>query len=104
MDVGLLGGAFFNNFTYHVDPTANVITLTRHHAATTPSLGEDFWQARFREVRGSLEQLDAYLRDREGVDEARREELERKRTELQARLDELELEANRDGVPRAWRQ
>jgi hypothetical protein len=34
----------------------------------------------------------------------RREELEQKRVELQARLDSLEREANRDHVPRIWRR
>jgi len=104
MSVGLLGGAFFNQFTYGVDPAASVITLERNHAAAAPNLGESHWRGRFREVRESLEQLDAYLRDREGLDEARREELEQKRVELQARLDALEREANRDSVPRTWRQ
>jgi aspartyl protease family protein len=103
MSIGLLGGAFFNQFNYRVDQTANVITLQRHHAAAAPSLGEDYWRRRFQELRGSLEQLDAYLRDREGLEESRRDELEHKRGELQARLDELEREANRDSVPRAWR-
>jgi clan AA aspartic protease (TIGR02281 family) len=104
MSIGLLGGAFFNQFTYGVDPAANVITLERNHTAIAPSLSEEHWRSRFRKLRGSLEQLDSYLRDREGLDEPRREELERKRGELEARLDELERDANRDRVPRAWRR
>jgi len=104
MNIGLLGGTFFNQFSYGVDPVANVITLERNHAAVVPNPGEDHWRRRFQEVRGSLEQLDAYLRNREGLNETRREELELKRGELEARLDALEREANRDSVPRAWRQ
>jgi hypothetical protein len=104
MSIGLLGGAFFNQFTYGVDPAANIITLERNHTAIAPSLSEDHWRRRFRKLRGSLEQLDSYLRDREGLDEPRREELERKRVELEARLDALERDANRDRVPRAWRR
>ena len=104
MNIGLLGGAFFNQFTYGVDPAAGVITLERNHAAIAPNLNESHWRERFRKVRESLEQLDAYLRGREGLDEARREELEEKRVELQARLDTLEREANRDHVPRTWRR
>jgi len=104
MSIGLLGGTFFNQFTYGVDPMANVITLERNHAAITPSLNEGHWRGRFREIRESLDQLDAYLEDREGLHEARREELEKKRAELQARLESLELEANRDHVPRIWRR
>ena len=83
MSIGLLGGAFFNQFTYGVDPAANVITLERNYAAVVPSPSEDHWRRRFRKVRGSLEQLDTYLRDREGLDEPRREELERKRGALE---------------------
>ena len=104
MSIGLLGGAFFNQFTYGVDPAANVITLKRNHAGIVPSLSESHWRRRFQEVRGSLEQLDSFLRAREGLNEARREKLEQKRVELQARLDTLEREANRDHVPRSWRR
>jgi len=104
MSIGLLGGAFFNQFNYGVDPAANVITLERNHAPAVPNQGEDHWRRRFREVRAPLEQLEAYLRNREGLNEARREELEQKRIELEARLDALEREANRDSVPRAWRR
>ena len=104
MSIGLLGGAFFNQFTYGVDPTANIITLERNHAAIAPSLSEEYWRRSFRKVRDSIEQLDSYLRNREGLDEPRREELERKRVELQARLDALERDANRDRVPREWRR
>ena len=104
MSIGLLGGAFFNQFTYGVDPAANVITLERNHAAIAPSLSEGHWRGRFRELRGALERLDSYLENREGLEETRREELEQKRVELQARLDALEREANRDNVPRMWRQ
>ncbi len=104
MSIGLLGGSFFNQFTYGVDPAARVITLERNHAAIVSNLDEDYWRGSFRKVRGSLEQLNSYLQNREGLDEARREELEQKRVELQARLDTLEREANRESVPRTWRR
>jgi len=104
MDIGLLGGSFFNQFTYGVDPAARVITLERNHAAIVSNLNEGYWRERFGRIRASLEQLDSYLEDREGLNEARREELEQKRVELQARLDTLEREANRDSVPRTWRR
>jgi len=104
MSVGLLGGEFFNQFRYGVDTAANVITLERNHAAPAPNTSEEYWHRRFQELRGSIEQLDAYLRNREGLNSARREQLEQKRAELEARLDELEREANRDSVPRAWRR
>ncbi|MBW2495245.1 MAG: aspartyl protease family protein [Deltaproteobacteria bacterium] len=104
MSIGLLGGAFFNQFNYRVDPAANVITLERNHAPAVPNQGEEHWRRRFRQVREPLEQLETYLRNREGLNETRREELEQKRLELEARLNALEREANRDSVPRAWRR
>jgi clan AA aspartic protease (TIGR02281 family) len=107
MNIGLLGGAFFNQFKYSVDQGANVITLVRNHAAPAApesSYSEDHWRQRFQQVRGSLEQLGTYLREREGLSESRRAELEQKRLELQARLDTLERDANRESVPRAWRR
>ena len=104
MNIGLLGGAFFNQFNYGVDPAANVITLERNHAPAAPNQSEGHWRRRFQEVRGPLEQLETYLRNREGLNETRREELEQKRVELEARLNALEREANRDSVPRAWRR
>ena len=30
MEVGLLGGAFFNNFTFQIDPASNLIAVTRN--------------------------------------------------------------------------
>ncbi|MCH8083564.1 MAG: retroviral-like aspartic protease family protein [Myxococcales bacterium] len=104
MSIGLLGGSFFNQFTYGVNPSAGVITLERHHATIVSNLDESYWRERFQKVRESLELLDSYLQNREGLGEARREELEQKRVELQARLDTLERDANRDSVPRTWRR
>jgi aspartyl protease family protein len=103
MNIGLLGGAFFNHFSYEVDPAASVITLKPNHAVVS-GLGEQHWQRRFLKIRGPLAELEDYLRDREGLRAARREELEQKRAELQAGLNALEIEANRDDVPAAWRR
>jgi len=101
---GLLGGSFFNNFNYQVDPAASMITLKPNHISQ-PSMGEGYWRGRFGRIYDSLEELEDYLRDNEeGLRASRRESLENKREELQAKLDELQLEANRDNVPRAWRQ
>lgn len=104
MSVGLLGGSFFNQFNYGVDPAANVITLERNFAAQTDTEQEQYWRGRFESVRKPLEDLETYLRTREISRPERREELERKRTELQARLDELEIEANRFDIPAGWRR
>lgn len=103
MDIGLLGGAFFNHFSYEVDPAQSIITLTPNHAVVA-GLGEEHWRRRFEQIRLPLTELESYLEDREGLRAGRREELERKRAELQARLEALELEANRADIPAAWRR
>jgi clan AA aspartic protease (TIGR02281 family) len=103
MNIGLLGGAFFNHFTYAVDPAASVITLERNHAVVS-GLGEEHWRRRFQELRASIAELEAYLDSHEGLHQARREELEQKRAELDAQLDALAVEANRDNIPIAWRR
>jgi clan AA aspartic protease (TIGR02281 family) len=102
MNIGLLGGAFFNHFTYAVDPAASVITLERNHAVVS-GLGEDHWRRRFRGLRESISELEAYLESHDGLHQGRQEELEQKRTELRGQLDALSVEANRDNIPIAWR-
>ena len=102
MNIGLLGGAYFNHFTYAVDPAASIITLKRNHAVVT-GLGEHHWRRRFQELRESIAELEDYLDTHEGLHQARREELEQKRTELKGKLDALAIEANRGNIPNAWR-
>jgi clan AA aspartic protease (TIGR02281 family) len=102
MEIGLLGGAFFNNFIYRVDAAAGVIELVPNQGMRGGQ-DEREWRARFRSLRESLAQLEAYLEAKDVTREGRREELERKRAELRARLEALELEAKHAGVPVAWR-
>lgn len=103
LEVGLLGGTFFNNFRYGVDAAAGVITLTPSEAVRG-GLGEEEWRARFRRLLDPLEQLEVYLAETELTRDARREELERKRAELRERLAALEQVARRAGVPVGWRR
>jgi clan AA aspartic protease (TIGR02281 family) len=101
MSIGLLGGTFFNNFTFQIDPAANVITLFPNaHVRGGANQGE--WRARYREINGLIAELDAHLAG-ELTDESRIRVLERRREELLAALEELDQEANRAGVPQAWR-
>jgi clan AA aspartic protease (TIGR02281 family) len=104
MNIGLLGGSFFNQFNYRVDTSANVITLQRNYAAQTDGPDEHYWRRRFQDVRGPLAELEKYLRERDITRKGRRAELEQKRQDLRAKLKELEIEANRDDVPAAWRR
>jgi len=102
MSIGLLGGTFFNNFTFQVDPAANVITLFPN-AQVRGGTNREEWSARYRELRGLIAELDEHLSGAELTDEARVRVLERRRAELLAELDQLDQEANLAEVPQAWR-
>ncbi len=101
--IGLLGGAFFNNFTYGVDPSSSVITLERNHAVQT-GLGEEHWRRRFSDIQQPLDQLKRYLEDHAISRKGRREELMQRQASLESKLKELVLEANRVNVPANWRR
>jgi clan AA aspartic protease (TIGR02281 family) len=102
MDVGLLGGTFFNNFVYRVDAAASVITLSPNENLRG-GLGEDEWRARFRTVTGPLQRLESYLREHPSLHDDERAELAARQAELEARLAALERDADRLGVPQIWR-
>ena len=103
MPVGLLGGSFFNNFTFQIDPAAQMITLAPNDRVRS-GISEKQWRQRFAAARGRLATLDAYMESNEFARESRRLELQSKRDALDAQLDELESEADRAGVPQAWRE
>lgn len=102
MEVGLLGGSFFNNFVYQVDAAAGVITL-RANESVRGGFVESQWRERFRGARAELDRVTDYT---VGFDEgsARRTELEGTLRALQDAYDELEREANAAEVPRSWRE
>jgi clan AA aspartic protease (TIGR02281 family) len=103
MEIGLLGGAFFNNYVYQVDAAAGVITL-KPNAHVRGGMNPTQWRERFDKIREPLQRLEAYLEEGGFTDEGRVRELEQHREQLRAALDELEREANKAGVPRGWRQ
>ena len=102
LPVGLLGGSFFNNFTFQVDPAAQIITLMRN-ASVRSGVSEKQWRQRFAAARGRLAALDEYLKINVFARSSRRLELEHNRETLENQLDELEREADRADVPQAWR-
>ncbi len=102
MRIGLLGGAFFNNFIYRVDAAQGVIALVPNDAMRA-GLDEASWRERFQVARGRLAHLESYLEGREITRPGRRAELQRNLVELRRAVEELEREANRAGVPTAWR-
>jgi len=103
MHIGLLGGAFFNNFVYQVDSAAGVITLIRNQQVKS-GLTSEQWRAAFRDIRDPLGRVEAYLAEGNLLDKGRVRELEKNRDALRAALEQLDLDANRAGVPQGWRQ
>jgi clan AA aspartic protease (TIGR02281 family) len=103
MNVGLLGGAFFNNFTFQVDPAAQIITLLPNEGVRK-GLSQAQWRERFDEVREQLDSVDRYLEENNLTDDSRVADLERRRERLRGRLEELEQAADRDQVPQSWRE
>jgi clan AA aspartic protease (TIGR02281 family) len=103
MDIGLLGGAFFNNFVYQVDSAAGMITLAPN-ARVRGGLDQSQWQERFDAIRAPLARVEAYIDKGGFMDKSRVRELESHREKLRAALEELEGQANRASVPRGWRR
>jgi clan AA aspartic protease (TIGR02281 family) len=103
MDIGLLGGAFFNNFVYQVDAASGVITLSPNERVRG-GLNQAEWRERFEAIRAPLTRLEAYLEAGGFTEESRVQELEQHRATLEGSLEQLEAEADQAGVPRGWRQ
>lgn len=102
MQVGLLGGDFFNNFIYRVDAAAGIITLTPNENIRG-GVGADEWQRRFMAIRDPLARLDAHIRQNPDLRQEELAALAEHRAGLAARLAELEREADRLDVPQIWR-
>ena len=101
MDIGLLGGSFFNNFVYRVDAAENVITLAPNDGMRG-GLDAEAWRARFAELRAPLARLEEHLAGTLARPE--RAMLEGRRAELISALEALEAEADRQRVPQKWRE
>lgn len=103
MDIGLLGGSFFNNFVYRVDAAESVITLMPNEQIRG-GMGEYDWRRRFRGLLDPIAKLDAHLAEDVVRRKGELERLRRRRVELEQELEELGLLANRLDVPQTWRQ
>lgn len=103
LPVGLLGTSFFNHFTLQIDPAARMLTLIENPDMRGGASAAQ-WSERFRSLRERQARLEAYLEDGTLTSEARARELAERRDELAAELEALEAEANRAGVPVAWRE
>ncbi|MDX1648813.1 MAG: TIGR02281 family clan AA aspartic protease [Myxococcota bacterium] len=103
MEVGLLGGTFFNNFTLQIDPASSVLTLVRNDRVRR-GLSERQWRDRFRELRGKLARVRRYLEENRLARQDRVAQLETARDRLARELEALEREADRASVPHGWRE
>ena len=101
--VGLLGGSFFNHFTFQIDPAAGAIVLFANDRIRA-GLTEAQWRDRFRLARGRLGAVERYLAETHLVRETRVADLERHRDELARGLESLEAEADAADVPHGWRE
>jgi clan AA aspartic protease (TIGR02281 family) len=103
MDIGLLGGTFFNNYIYSVDAAKGVITL-EPNAQIRGGIGPAEWRNQFRLYLDPLERIEAYLRDHPTLGREDRARLDARRSELERSLEALEHEANQARVPQMWRR
>ena len=103
MGVGLLGGAFFNNFPLQIDPAANQIAVVLNDRVRA-GRSENQWREQFQRFRGDLARLERYIEENHFTRESRVTGLEEKRAELEDKLRALEEEADRALVPQAWRE
>ncbi len=103
MDVGLLGGSFFNNFVYRVDAAAGHIELELNDAVRG-GRSADQWREEFRELRHAIQRIDHFLANNQLTRLSRVREIQARRASFEARLRSLEREANAAGVPQTWRR
>ncbi len=103
MEIGLLGGAFRNNFVYRVDAAASAIMLTPNQQIRG-GLGQGEWRERFHGISDPLAKLVAHLET--GVVRRKGEiaRLQGRQKELEEELERLETQADRLGVPQKWRE
>lgn len=103
MPIGLLGGSFFNNFTFQVDPAASVITLMRNDRVRS-GLSQSTWQGRFQTLQQKIGTLERYIEENHLFRKSRQRELDDRLGELRDELERLDGEADRAAVPQVWRE
>ena len=102
MEIGLLGGTFFNNFVYQVDAAQGVITL-RANDGVRGGFAEEQWRERFYRARFEIDRLEAYIETQDERD-PRLGQLQRSLDGLRGELETLDREATLAGVPHGWRE
>jgi clan AA aspartic protease (TIGR02281 family) len=102
MHVGLLGGTFFNHFTFQVDPAASVISLVQN-PGMRGGMSEKEWRSRFRTLHQRLAKIDAYMAQNDSARQDRIGDLEHHRAAVVQELSQLEHAADLAEVPQSWR-
>jgi aspartyl protease family protein len=102
MSVGLLGGSFFNNYKYSVDAAASTITLEPNDGVRGGAAA-DQWRERFQTLQELIDRLETYLAEHPITRANQRREREGNLAALKEDMRNLDLEANRARVPKAWR-
>ncbi len=108
LPMGLLGMPFFNHFRTSLDPAQGTLTLQEIDFGGIEGIyggyDESTWRAKFRQVKAQIEgirrTLDSLPEEMVGT----RAELDAQHAQWVLRLEELELEASRAGVPVGWRE
>lgn len=103
MGVGLLGGTFFNHFTFQIDPAASVISLVQN-PGMRGGMSQADWRSRFRDLHQRLARIDAYMANNHFTRQDRVHDLERHRAAIAKQLAELERAADQAEVPQNWRE
>ena len=108
MPVGLLGLSFFNRFSYHVDPAAGLVTLRPNQLAEDGWLrggrSESEWRIAFTQLRQRIAGVEERMATLTPAHSRLLEELATEREKLEGQVVELEVEADRAGVPHRWRE
>jgi len=108
MPVGLLGTPFVNHFRVSLDPTQGTLTLQEIDLEAIEGIhggyDEGTWRAKFGQVRYRLEQIRERRADTPRELIANHAEMDAEEAYWRKRLEELEIEATRAGVPRSWRE
>jgi clan AA aspartic protease (TIGR02281 family) len=108
MPVGLLGLSYFNRFSYHVDPAAGLVTLRPNQLAEEGWLrggrSESEWRIAFSQLRQRIAGVEERMARLTPAHSRLLDELATEREKLEGQVVELEVEADRAGVPHPWRE
>jgi predicted aspartyl protease len=108
LQTGLLGMPFFNNFKVQIDPTQGVMVLEEIAPGAVDGVyggyDEVMWRKKYAQIRREQARVDGMLEQVPSSYTSIIEKLEAQRAYWDDQLDQLEDQAQRAGVPHAWRE